>query len=70
MSKLIKQRKESIKCYSDAKRDELVAQEQEEVDVITSYMPVQLTEAEGAVHDNSLLTSVLIPQIRLCTCTY
>ena len=43
MSKLIKQIRESIKSYGDAGRQDLVDKEQAELDVVTSYMPVQLS---------------------------
>lgn len=46
MSKLVKQRKESIQSYIDANRTDLVAAEQEECDRIIEYMPKQLTEEE------------------------
>jgi uncharacterized protein YqeY len=46
MTKLIKQRKESIKSYQDAGRPELVEAEQKELDVITTYMPEQLSTEE------------------------
>jgi uncharacterized protein YqeY len=44
--KLLKQRRESITQYSAAGRDDLVAQEQSEVDLIKTYLPTALTEAE------------------------
>ena len=46
MTKLIKQRKESIKSYQDAGRPELEEAEQKELDVITTYMPEQLSTEE------------------------
>eukprot|EP00596_Hydrurales_sp_CCMP1899_P009579 CAMPEP_0119046334 /NCGR_PEP_ID=MMETSP1177-20130426/45919_1 /TAXON_ID=2985 /ORGANISM="Ochromonas sp, Strain CCMP1899" /LENGTH=166 /DNA_ID=CAMNT_0007019339 /DNA_START=215 /DNA_END=715 /DNA_ORIENTATION=- len=46
MSKLIKQIKESIKSYGDAGRQDLVDKEQAELDVVQTYMPVQLAAAE------------------------
>lgn len=44
MAKLVKQRRESIKSYSDTGRQDLVAIEQAELEVISSYMPTQLSE--------------------------
>lgn len=46
MSKLVKQRKESIKSYQDGGRNDLAEGEQLECDVITSYLPTQLSSAE------------------------
>ena len=46
MSKLIKQIKESIKSYGDAGRQDLVDKEQAELDVVSTYMPVQLSSEE------------------------
>jgi uncharacterized protein YqeY len=46
MSKLIKQRKESIKSYQDGGRTDLADNEQTECDVIASYMPQQLSPQE------------------------
>jgi len=46
MSKMLKQRKESIKSYTDGNRLDLAAKEQEECDVIAEYMPKPLSEAE------------------------
>lgn len=44
MAKLVKQRKESIKSYLDSGRQDLVDIEQAELEVISSYMPKQLSE--------------------------
>ena len=46
MSKLIKQIKESIKSYGDAGRQDLVDKEQAELDIVSTYMPVQLSSEE------------------------
>lgn len=46
MSKLIKQIRESIKSYGDAGRQDLVDKEQAELDVVSTYMPVQLSAEE------------------------
>lgn len=44
--KLLKQRRESISQYSKAGRDDLVAQEQSELELITTYLPAALSEDE------------------------
>ncbi len=46
LDKMVKQRKESISQYEKANRDDLVAQEQFELEIITKYLPEPLSEAE------------------------
>lgn len=46
ISSLIKQRKESVEQYILAGRDDLAGAEKEEIDILMSYMPRQLTEEE------------------------
>jgi hypothetical protein len=46
LSKMIRQREESAKAYADGKRPELAAKEEAEIDVIRSFMPAQMSEAE------------------------
>lgn len=46
MSKMVKQRHESIKTYTEGGRPELAQQEQEEIDIIQSFLPKQLSEDE------------------------
>ncbi|MGQ7846807.1 GatB/YqeY domain-containing protein [Granulosicoccus sp. 3-233] len=46
LDKLLKQRRESISQYSAAGRDDLVAQEQTEADLIQTYLPEAMSEAE------------------------
>ena len=46
LQKMIKQRQESAGIYEQAGRAELAAQEREEADIIASYLPKQLGEAE------------------------
>lgn len=43
---MVKQRRESITLYEQGNRPELAAQEKEEIAVIESYLPKQLSEAE------------------------
>src|SRR3546814_8646120 len=44
LQKMVKQREESAKIYSDAGRAELAAQEREEIAVIQGFMPEQMSE--------------------------
>lgn len=48
LEKMLKQRRESIAQFEQAKRDDLVKQEKFEVDLIQTYMPKPLTEGEIA----------------------
>ncbi len=46
LEKMVKQRKDSIEQYSKAGRDDLIAKEQFELDLIQGYLPEQMSEAE------------------------
>ena len=46
LDKLAKQRNESISQFKSAGRDDLVAQEQFELDIIAQYLPTPLTDSE------------------------
>ncbi len=46
LSKMIKQRRESIQTYEEAGRLELAQREQEEIDIISDFLPKQLSEDE------------------------
>ena len=46
LSKMVKQRQESLEIYEKAGRDELATQEREEIQIIQSYMPKQLSDEE------------------------
>jgi len=46
LTKMVKQRKESIKMFTDGGRDELAAKEAAEVSAITFFLPQPLTDAE------------------------
>ncbi len=43
LQKMVKQREESAKIYEDAGRAELATQEREEIDVLKTFMPEQLS---------------------------
>ena len=45
---MIKQRRESIDMFTKGSRPELAQQEQEEIEIIQSFMPTQMDDAETA----------------------
>jgi uncharacterized protein YqeY len=46
LGKMIKQRQESLDIYEKAGRADLAAQEREEIDIISGYLPKQMSEAD------------------------
>ncbi|MGB5670393.1 MAG: GatB/YqeY domain-containing protein [Sedimenticolaceae bacterium] len=48
LDKMVKQRRDSIKQYGDAGRDDLVAQEAVEIEIIQDFLPAGLSESEVA----------------------
>ena len=55
MGKMIKQRQESLDIYEKAGRPELAAQEREEIDIISSYLPKHLSDIEAGEAISSLI---------------
>ena len=49
LTRQVKTRRESIKAYRDAGRDDLADKEQAEIDVLAPYLPEQLGEDEVRV---------------------
>ena len=48
MQKMIKQRQESVELYKKGNRADLVKQEEEEIAIISAYLPKQVSDAEMA----------------------
>ena len=48
LQKMIKQRQESVELYKKGNRADLVKQEEEEIAIITAYLPKQMLEADMA----------------------
>ncbi len=46
VSKLVKQRKESLEIYEKQNREDLAQTEREEIEVISRYLPAQMSESE------------------------
>lgn len=78
ISREIKKRKDSIEMYGKANRPELAERENKEAEVLVTYMPAQISEAEirnlvkkaveqsGAKSDKEIgkVMAVLMPQIK------
>ena len=47
LQKMIKQRQESAELYDKGGRPELAAQEREEIEIISSYLPKQMSDVEA-----------------------
>ena len=48
LQKMIKQRQESVELYKQGNRADLVKQEEEEIAIISAYLPKQMSDAEMA----------------------
>ena len=57
-AKMVKQRQDSIAAYDAGGRAELAQQEREEMDIIQSYMPKQLSDDETKAAIQGIITSV------------
>ena len=55
MGKMIKQRQESLDIYEKAGRAELAAQEREEIEIISAYLPKRMSDMEAASAISSLI---------------
>ena len=78
LDKMAKQRRESIGHFEQAGRDDLVAKEQAELDIIQEFLPAALSEAEisaiveqsiastgaASIQDMGKLMGVLKPQLQ------
>ena len=58
LSQLAKQRRDSIEQYSKAGRDDLAAQESQELAIIEEYLPKQLSDEEVAAVVDEIIASV------------
>ncbi len=55
MSKMIKQRQELLDIYEKAGRSELAAQEHEEIEIISEFMPRRMSDLEAAEAISTLI---------------
>jgi uncharacterized protein YqeY len=58
LSKMVKQRQESLKIYEEAGRLELAEQEREEVVIIESFLPKQMSDQEIEAICEALVTEI------------
>ncbi|MDO5529015.1 MAG: GatB/YqeY domain-containing protein [Paracoccus sp. (in: a-proteobacteria)] len=64
LSKMVKQRQESARAYSEGGRSELAAKEQAEIEIIQQFLPRQMDEAEIAAAIDSVLADLGASSIR------
>jgi uncharacterized protein YqeY len=55
MQKMVKQRHESLEIYEKAGRAELAAKEREEIEIISKYLPKQMSDLEAASAISALI---------------
>ncbi|MGA8319327.1 MAG: GatB/YqeY domain-containing protein [Xanthobacteraceae bacterium] len=55
MQKMVKQRRESLDIYEKAGRTDLAAKERGEIDIITKYLPKQMSDIEAASAISALI---------------
>ena len=58
MGKMIKQRQELLDIYEKAGRAELAAQEREEIEIISAYLPKQMSDLEAAHAISALIKDI------------
>ncbi len=58
MGKMIKQRQESLDIYEKAGRAELAAQEREEIEIISAYLPKPMSDLEAAEAISTLIKEI------------
>jgi uncharacterized protein YqeY len=58
MGKMIKQRQESFEIYEKAGRAELAAQEREEIEIISAYLPKQMSDLDAASAISALIKEI------------
>ena len=61
---LIKQRKDSIEQFQKAKRDDLIKNEENEIEIINEYLPNQKTQEETEKIINEIITSNNLQSIK------
>jgi hypothetical protein len=55
MQKMVKQRQEALELYEKAGRGELAAKERQEIEIISAYLPKQMSDIEAAQAISALI---------------
>src|ERR1700758_5141363 len=58
MQKMVKQRHEALELYEKAGRGELAAREREEIEIISAYLPKQMSDLEAAQTISTLIKEI------------
>lgn len=58
LSKMVKQRRESLGIYEEAGRDDLAERESKEIDIITEFLPKQMDDAEIKVACEAIVSEI------------
>lgn len=64
LGKMVKQRQESVRAYEEGGRMELAEREQEEIKVISEFLPAQLDEAQTQTAINEAIAQTGAESIR------
>lgn len=64
INKMIKQRNESIAAFTTGNRPDLVAIEQNEIDILKAYVPEQLGDAEVVAHIDAAFSEITPQSIK------
>ncbi len=58
MGKMVKQRQESFEIYEKAGRADLAAQEREEIEIISAYLPKKMSDVDAAHAISTLIREI------------
>ncbi|HEY0568120.1 MAG TPA: GatB/YqeY domain-containing protein [Xanthobacteraceae bacterium] len=64
LQKMIKQRQESADLYDKGGRPELAQQEREEIEIISAYLPKQMSDAEAGLAISAMLQDINAQSIK------
>jgi hypothetical protein len=58
LQKMVKQRQEALELYEKGGRPELAQQEREEIEIISGYLPKQMSDAEAGAAISAILQEI------------